>query len=681
MKQWLLSSPDEKNVYLLARQCGLPHICASVLAARGIDTLEKVMAFFNCSQNGPMGLSDPFLIPDMDKASDIIYSAVNDGLPICIYGDYDCDGITATVLLYSFLFTLGADVTYKINMRDEGYGINCDAVRELAEKGTKLIITVDNGISALNEIALAKELGITVVVTDHHIPGETLPNADAIINPHLKSCTAPFKDLCGCAVVLKLIAAMNEGSYELAMEQCADLCTIATIADSVPLYGENREIVTNGLRYIENTENLGLKALMQQLNISGKLTSTDVAFKINPKINASGRFASASEAVELLLTDDPDDAFEKAAQLISLNATRQQSEISVMKKIEEMCNQNPELFYEKVLVLYIPDIHHGVVGICAARIMEKTGKPVFLMSDDGNELKGSARSFDFHVYNALNACESCLSKYGGHEKSGGFSLPKDKLDDFRRAMRNYSASINYSPVYRISADKLLSGNDINPQTVISLSALEPFGEQNKTPLFLIRDAVITGVFGMGSEADHTRIGICCGADFYNVLIFRQPVADFPYQKGDHLDIIASLSLSSCGGVQSVDLRAEDYRISGISSKRYFPARDYYESYKLGDLTDKSLGSRFVPAVDILRLIYKAILSRPKVITYDLLYALLDKKGVSYCMVRAAVDIFEELGLINQNIFRETVRVSSSAPQKIDIESSKILQKLRTDFNL
>lgn len=277
MKKWTIGKPDPKAAEILSGQGGLPRICADILVSRGIDTIEKAAEFFN-QQNGEETLSDPFLIKDMREAAETLLAAVDEGKRICIYGDYDCDGITATAVLYSYLECIGGNVEYYINDRSEGYGLCSDAVKRLAESGVELIVTVDNGISAVNEAKLISELGMELVITDHHQPPDILPEAAAVVDPHRSDDLSPFKDLCGCGVALKLIAAMDGGDYSSALEQFSDLAAIATIADIVPLKGENREIVMRGLHYLENTENVGLQALINVSGLRHPVSSTEALF-------------------------------------------------------------------------------------------------------------------------------------------------------------------------------------------------------------------------------------------------------------------------------------------------------------------------------------------------------------------------------------------------------------------
>lgn len=678
MRKWTIGKPDPILSRRLANQCGLSELCMSVLVSRGIDTAEKAMEFFNYSEEVGSPLSDPFLLPDMDKAVDIITNAVNEGIKIYIYGDYDCDGVTATTLLYTYLINMGADVSYYINMRSEGYGINCDAVRKLADDGAELIITVDNGISAVEEVKLAKELGMDVVITDHHQPSEILPEADAIVDPHLKSCQAPFRDLCGCAVALKLMAAMDGGIYDIVMEQCSDLCAVATIADVMPIKSENREIVSAGLRYLENTENEGMKALIERAGIKPPYNSTSAAFGIVPRINASGRFGSASDAVELFLAEDPDTAAELADRLEQLNNSRKEAESEVMADIVRMLTKNPAPLFNKVIVLYGKGWHHGVIGICAARLVEKLGKPVFLLSDDGDEARGSARSVEgFSVFEALTYCSDVLTKFGGHTGAGGFSLKEDNVGEFDRLLQQFAAEKSFIPVYTVHADKVISPEELTVENIQSLSALEPYGEGSKQPVFLLHGAVLTDIIPL-SEGAHTKLKLKYGTAEVLGLMFRQPTAEFTYKKGDTLDVLACAEINRYNGRTSVNLRIEDLRLTGISQQKYFAAREAYESYRRGEAPDKRLASRIIPRREDLAAVYRALPQDGSSVSYDLLFGRLKDTDMSCCMMRAAIDIFCELGLAAQDIFMGNVKIIKGAP-KADIEKSETLKKLREAF--
>ncbi len=677
MKKWTIGKPDQQAVDILTKQGGLTEICAGVLASRGIDTMEKAMDFFNQNNSDEDGgvLSDPFLIKDMKRASEIILSAMDEGKKICVYGDYDCDGITATALLYSYLECMGADVSYYINQRSEGYGLCADALRRLAEEGVELIITVDNGISAIAEAELAKELGVELVITDHHKPGEVLPDAAAVVDPHREDDLSTFKDLCGCGVALKLIAAMDGGDCSSALEQFSDLAAIATIADIVPLKGENREIARLGLHYLENTENAGLKALMAAASVKPPVSSTTAAFSLAPRLNASGRFGSASEAVELLLCEDENSAEEMARRLNNLNNERKKTEGDIMSVIEAYINENPDVLYKRVIFLYGEGWHHGVIGIVAAKLVERFGKPVFILSDDEDFARGSARSVEgFSIHKALTACSEHLDKFGGHSGAGGFSLKKENINSFNEALQKYAAEEFPSmPVKELHADKLLQPRELTAESVRSLEMLEPCGEGNPSPLFAMPGVRILEVVPLSGGA-HTKLKLTYGNVGVYGLLFGVKTADFCYKAGDMIDMLAYPSLNTYNGQTSVNIRIIDYRKNGIPQNQYLAAKEAYEKYKRGEGAEERLIPRIVPAREDLEAIYRAV-PKNNPAAFDSVYFSVCSESINYCKFRLALDIFEELGLFEVNHYNETV-TSRTVSQKADLDSSEILKGLK-----
>lgn len=673
MKKWTIGKPDPKAVDTLSKQGGLSAVCAGVLASRGIDTIEKAAEFFN-QQEGGNQLSDPFLIRDMQEAADALLAAVDEGKRICVYGDYDCDGITATAVLYSYLECMGGNVEYYINQRSEGYGLCKDAVRRLAESGVELIVTVDNGISAIEEAKLVAELGMELIITDHHQPGDELPEAVAVVDPHRSDDMSPFKDLCGCGVALKLIAAMDGGDYSSALEQFSDLTAIATIADIVPLKSENREIVRRGLKYLENTENMGLQALMGIAGVKIPVTSTNAAFSIAPRINASGRFGSASEAVDLLLCEEPEEAEEMAKRLNQLNNERRKTEADIMDEIKASILAKPDILNKRVLFLYGEGWHHGVIGIVAAKLVDRFSKPVFILSDDGDYARGSARSVEgFSIHKALTACADVLTKFGGHSGAGGFSLMKSDIDIFDKALQKYAAdNFPVMPVLTLHADKLITPQELSVQSIATLSMLEPCGEGNPQPLFAMLSVRLLDFASLSGGA-HTKLKLTYGNSGFYGLMFGMKTAEFPYKAGDILDILAYPEINTYNGNTSVSIRIADIRKSGIQQQKYFAAKDAYEKYKRGESAEKTLVTRIVPDRNDLIAIYRAVPTTA--VSFDSAYASVHSDAINYCKFRLALDIFEELGLFAVDHYCETVsRIPTKT--KVDLDSSAILSDLK-----
>lgn len=670
MKKWIIKNPNNSSVQDILKNSVLSKLCAEVLVSRGIDNIKSATEFMVTEE-----LSDPFSLKDMDKAVEIINNAVEEGKSICIFGDYDCDGITSTVMIYTYLQFLGANVSYYIPERDEGYGMNKKAINYLAENDIELIITVDNGISAIEEAQLISNLGIQLVITDHHQPGNILPKADAIVNPHQKDCPSIFKNLCGAGVVLKLLAALDEGSYENVFEQFGDIAAIGTIADVVSLKSENRYIVENGLKLLKNTENLGLIALMKEIGIYEKeLSSTSVAFMLAPKINAAGRFASPKIAVDLFISEDIEEATILAKKLNQLNDERKKTEDTIVSEIEKQINENPDLTVKRVLVLSGENWHHGVIGIIASRIVERFGKPCFIITEEGEFSRGSVRSFgNFSVYECLAYCSDLLEKYGGHLGAGGFSLKTEKIDLFKEKIEQYSKEFfEEMPVFSIEVDKLLLPDDLKIENVEGLSLLEPFGEGNRQPLFVILSAVVTSVDSISNGA-HTKLQIKYGEVFLSALIFNVKYEDIIIKKDEKWDFIVSLEINNYMNKKSISLFVKDFRRSGIKQERYFAAKNTYEKYKRDEILPKKYYEKICPSREEMISIYKAL---PEKINMEHLYmSCVNDENMNYCKMKLCLDIFSELELINQNEYNMEVN-KKNVTQKTDLESSGTLKKLK-----
>ena len=670
MKKWCVCKPDDAAAAVLTSKLHIPDICAQILTSRGILTLEAARSFLNDS-----AVSDPLLMKDMEKAVDVITEAVENGEKICVYGDYDCDGITATVILFSYLECMGADVCYYIPEREEGYGLNAAAVRQLNADGVTLIVTVDNGISAFDEAQLIYDLGMRLVVTDHHSPSSELPHAEAVVDPHRADCLSPCKDLCGCAVALKLIAAMEGGDIDTVFRQYADLAAVATIADIVPLTGENRTIVRYGLDAMQDTNNEGLAALMSIGKIKTPITSTAVAFGISPRINASGRFGSPSDAAALLLSEDSEEAGLLAKKLDSLNAERKKCESDVYNTIIARIDANPDILANRVLCFCSEGWHHGVIGIAAAKITERYGKPCFIASEDKDEVRGSARSVEgFSIYDALSACSQHLTRFGGHVGAGGFSLTHDNVGAFFDALQDF-AKKNYpvmpKPVLKI--EKLLVPSDLDINAVRNLERLAPFGAGNSQPVFLMRRAVVEDIAGMSSNK-HTKLVISYGGARVQCPVFGMSPEQTGLKKGDVTDICVTLEINSFAGRETVNAYAKDWRSSDFSQTKFFAAKDAYEAFIRNEEIDERLYARICPTREELETVYKTVRGSGK-IQFVSLCMKLASESMNYCKVRLICDIFAELKLMEIHASDEAVSVIANPP-RAELDTSELLQRLR-----
>ena len=461
-KKWTVQKLNKDLASTIAERYSIDPLTALLLTQRGFDTFDKLDEFFDDSEEW----IDPFLLPDMEKAVERINDAIFDGERICVYGDYDCDGVTSTTILYSYLEAQGADVTYMLPERErDGYGLSNQVVDRIAATGTRLIVTVDNGISAVEEAKYIKEKGMELVVTDHHLEGDELPDCVAIVDPHRNDWDCPFEDYAGCGVALKLCCAM-EGSNEEVMQEFADIAALGTVADMVPLTGENRKIVLYGLRLLNTYRKPGIEAILEKAGLSDKtLDSTSISFGIAPRINAAGRMGTAERALDLLLADDPYSASEMAEEVNVMNTQRHTEEDKIFTEAIAYLQNHPEVAHLPILVVSGKGWHEGVLGIVASKLLERYLRPVIVLTDKGDLCKGSARSIEgFSIYDAMNSCRDMLNTFGGHELAAGMSIKPELLDEFRVRINEYAYEMQtVYPETRIDCT-------LNPATPVPSSA-------------------------------------------------------------------------------------------------------------------------------------------------------------------------------------------------------------------
>ncbi|MBR6107687.1 MAG: single-stranded-DNA-specific exonuclease RecJ [Oscillospiraceae bacterium] len=671
LKRWIIGTPDPGKAARLRQQGSISQLCAEVLVSRGIESLEAAGSLLNVSE-----LSDPLLMKDMERAADRILAAVESGERICVYGDYDCDGVTATVILTDWLTGAGADGIWYIPTRTEGYGMRADTIRKLREDGVSLIVTVDNGISAVEEAKLIKELGMELVITDHHRPGDVLPEAAAVVDPFRPDCMSPYKTVCGAVIALKLTAVLDGGDWEPAMEQFGDLAALATIADVMPLDGENRFIVQRGLQLLANTERMGLYSLMAVCGIEAgtPVSSTAAAFQIIPRINAAGRFASAALAATLLLTDDPEEAQMLAEQIHALNNQRRETEQLIFTQILAQIRQNPDLLCKRVLVFSGEDWHHGVIGIVAARLQERFGKPCFLMSRETDGYRGSARSFgDFSVFECLKYCEPHLLRYGGHPGAGGFTVPAESHDAFCAAIQEYAAINNpQMPVMTVRAERAAEPADLTVQNAAGLRILEPFGQGNPKPLFVLKEMTAAEVCGM-SGGIHTKLRLRKNGVQQDVLLFRMRPEETGIQPGQMLDVLISAEVRDYMGKPSLTLKCEDWRRSEKAQEQAIAAQAAYDAYRRGEaLPSPAYYRRMCPQRSDLVAVYQMVQGAP--VSVDRICERLQKCGMNRCRARVCADIFSELGLLEYDAASDTL-TRLPVTKKRDLSESAEYRKI------
>lgn len=671
MKKWKICRCDESKAAEFAAKCDINKLALEVLTARGFTDFQQVVDFFSLPE-----LSDPFLIKDMDKAVEVINEAVDNYELICIYGDYDCDGITATSILFNYLESMGANVMYYIPERSDGYGLNEQAVKELANRGVSLVVTVDNGISAAGEAKLIKDLGMKLVVTDHHQPPEVLPEAEAVVDPHRADCESPYKDICGAGVALKLCAALDGGSYDAVLQQYGDICAIGTVADVVPLNGENRTIVKHGLEYLKNTDNSGLSKLFELSSLERNgIDSVDVSFRIAPVINASGRFGSPLTAVKALLSEDTEDAGSYVQTLLELNSQRKQTEKEIISDIVEHINEHPQVLDHAVLVLWGENWHPGVIGIVSSKILDVYGKPNFIISvDEQGNARGSARSVrGFDVFDCLCHCSELFDKFGGHECAGGFSLKKENLPLLSKRIYEYADNMSKLPVQELTADKLLKPEDISIDNVRGLDKLGPFGAGNPVPTFAILGAKVLGISPL-SQGKHTKIDFVYGGYKGQALIFSLAPSKACFKVGDSIDMLVRLDINSFRGNESVSIKVIDHRLSGVKQERYFAAKQCYEKLMRGEKLPPEFVRKIIPTRDDLVRVYKYI-SNVRTTTADHMFMSIGDDNMNYCKMRICMDIFRDKELVEYK--PATMKLSVlDVTHKVDLEQSQTLVKLK-----
>ncbi|MCR5825831.1 MAG: single-stranded-DNA-specific exonuclease RecJ, partial [Oscillospiraceae bacterium] len=567
-EQWNIPVPSEESVERLM-DAGYPYLLSTVLAARGVESAEQAALALEREQTLTYA---PLLMRDMDKAVARIQGALSRGEKIAVFGDYDVDGITATCLLTDYLRSRGGDVVMHIPGRfDEGYGLSNDAIRALAEQGVRLLVTVDCGITGVDETDYANALGVDVVITDHHECKERLPAAVAVVDPHRPDCGYPFKHLAGVGVALKLVLALGGNGREDALfARYCTLAAIGTIADVMRMEGENRAIVRAGLEAIDHSDFRGLHALLREAGLAGKpLTSIQVGFVLSPRINAAGRMGRASLAAELLLTDDEETAARLAHELCELNRERQAVEQEIYAKAVEQLEQlPPEEKY--ALVLASDDWHQGVVGIVASRLSEKYSCPSFMIHLADGVGKGSCRSYGgFNLFSALEACSDLLVGFGGHELAAGFTIEEANIPAFRRKMNRYvrEQTGNAMPVSSLNVDAEITRPAlVTLGEVERLSELEPYGAGNDRPVFCLRGALLESVQSVGQNR-HLKVRLQKGHVSFEGIFFSVSAPEAGVSAQERVDAAFYLQINEFRGSRSVQLQLLDLRPARAPSAR------------------------------------------------------------------------------------------------------------------
>lgn len=556
-KKWEYYKHEEEKVKQIAEEYHICEVIAGILVNRGITEEEQIRIFLDPKRTD---FHDPFLMPDMEKAVNRILVAMKKKEPILIYGDYDVDGITSITVLKSFLEERGLTVEAHIpNRLEEGYGLNKEAIKEIANKGYRLMITVDCGISGIEEVAYANSLGMETIVTDHHEPAEVLPEAIAIVDAKRKDNQYPFNQLAGVGVVFKLIQAIGIklGLEEKEYLKYLDIVCVGTISDIVPLVDENRVIAKLGLRLVERTRNKGLRAL---LIASGYKTvdSNTISFGIAPRINACGRMGYQEEALRLFLTEDEKEAQELTEKLNAYNRNRQETEKRIFQEALQKI-QDEEIEQKKAtIVLGADDWHHGVIGIVSSKITDMYFKPSILICFEGEEGKGSGRSVPgFDLHEALSKCSNTLEKYGGHSMAVGLSVKKSQFKQFKEEFEQIAKEKKVEEILPvIYIDGQITLKDMNRELIQELKKLEPFGEGNKMPLFVYRNLKINSIRAL-SEGKHIKLTLKDEGYLINAIGFNMGYLANEYRIGDKVDVVGVLEINSFNGNDTIQINLKD----------------------------------------------------------------------------------------------------------------------------
>ena len=606
LKKWEVAPLDRERAAQIAERYSLPFFLAMLLEIRGFAEEGEIRDLLSGGQ-----LSDPFLMKDMDKAVERIHRAIEGFERIAVYGDYDADGVTATSILFTYLEAVGADVIYYIPQREgEGYGMNLHAVETLHQEGVTLIITVDNGIASVNEVERAAQLGIDVVVTDHHRPQERIPNAYAVVDAYQSDDHGPYKDLSGAGVALKLVMALEDGDADAVLEEYADLAALGTVADVVPVLGENRTIVKAGLSILTRGGRAGVDALMEQSGMGGKATTaTSLAFTVIPRINATGRMGAPERAVRLLTCETQEEAEPLSAEICEDNNHRREVEAQIAKEAMEKIEQDPALLYSRVIVVDGKDWHHGVIGIVASRITERFGKPCMVISTDGQMAKGSGRSVEgFSLFEAICACGDLMERYGGHPMAAGITLPAENVPLFRERINQYAAQVcREMPAPILRVDCRLNPSALTPEMPQSLQPMEPYGSGNPQPLFGLYGMELKQIIPVGG-GNHLRLVCAKRGATLTCMKFSTRPEEFPFAPGEVLDLAVTLEAKEFRGEPQLTVSVREAKLSGLNMEECVHTYRLYESIRRGESLTPAEGEEVLPTRQDLAGLYRKLVS-------------------------------------------------------------------------
>ena len=677
LRKWEVRPLDKERAAAFAQTYGVPFFLAMLMNIRGLDDAAHLREFLG--EGEP--LSDPFLLKDMDKAAARITRAVDNMEKITVYGDYDADGVTSTAMLYSYLETRGADVIFYIPQREgEGYGMNIGAVEYLKEQGVSLIVTVDNGISSVQEVARANELGIDVVVTDHHRPQEILPDAVAVVDAYRPDDTSPYKHFSGVGIAFKLLMALEDGAGDVEdlLEAYSDLAAIGTIGDIVPLTGENRTLIRAGLERLSQSDRPGVQALLENAGIAGKaLTSTNVAFTLVPRINATGRMGAPERAVRLLISGYEEEAEVLSEEICADNEERRRGQAEIAEAaFADIAAKG--YMKDRVVVVDGENWHHGVIGIVASRVTERCGKPCMIISRGETEAKGSGRSIEgFSLFEAICACGDLLIKFGGHPMAAGITLKPENIEAFRKRINQYAAEhFPQMPTQTVTLDCKLNPAALSVSMAQSLTQLEPFGNGNPQPVFGLFNMELSNVTPVGGGG-HLRLTLEKNGAVITAMRFNTKPEELPYHIGDKIDLAVQLEAREFRGQPSLTVIVRDMKFAAFNTEKNIASLASFEKWQRGEVLSAEDKNRLYPDRACLAAIYRALRTLNGKETDQVRFVSQFGKDMTLGLFKTALLVFEERGLVHSEIADDTFTATLiETSGKTDITRSPVLLALQ-----
>ena len=677
LRKWEVRPLDKERAAAFAQTYGVPFFLAMLMNIRGLDDAAHLREFLG--EGEP--LSDPFLLKDMGKAAARITRAVDNMEKIAVYGDYDADGVTSTAMLYSYLETRGADVIFYIPQREgEGYGMNMGAVEYLKEQGVSLIVTVDNGISSVQEVARANELGIDVVVTDHHRPQEILPDAVAVVDAYRPDDTSPYKHFSGVGIAFKLLMALEDGAGDVEdlLEAYSDLAAIGTIGDIVPLTGENRTLIRAGLERLSQSDRPGVQALLENAGIAGKvLTSTNVAFTLVPRINATGRMGAPERAVRLLISGYEEEAEVLSEEICADNEERRRVEAEIAEAAFADIEAKGYM-KDRVVVVDGENWHHGVIGIVASRVTERCGKPCMIISRSETEAKGSGRSIEgFSLFEAICACGDLLIKFGGHPMAAGITLKPENIEAFRKRINRYAAEhFPQMPTQTVTLDCKLNPAALSVSMAQSLTQLEPFGNGNPQPVFGLFNMELSNVTPVGGGG-HLRLTLEKNGAVITAMRFNTKPEELPYHIGDKIDLAVQLEAREFRGQPSLTVIVRDMKFAAFNTEKNIASLASFEKWQRGEVLSAEDKNRLYPDRACLAAIYRALRTVNGKETDQVRFVSQFGKDMTLGLFKTALLVFEERGLVHSEIADDTFTATLiETSGKTDITRSPVLLALQ-----